>query len=657
MNDADDLKSDFFSNMDTSVNPLDDFYAFSCGEWLRNNPVPPDKSRWGAFNELMETNMERLKAILEECHHSAGDGDLKAAMLGNFYRSAMNTDVIEKKGFEPVSRYLSDIDSIDSLDSLRKIAARLHRIGLSPFFRAFTNNDDRNSSVYSLYLYQGGLSLPDRDYYLQESFREIREYYLDHLFRMFSLLGMDQKDARSSAVSVLEVETQLAKNCRSRVDLRDTEKNYNPVEFSKLEVEYPRLKLIEYLRELQVPAIEFAVIGQPEYFEFLSRFLSEKPLNDLKRYLKWHMLHSASPFLFSDVERENFDMFGRKLMGQKDQEPRWKKAVGIIDGSVGEILGEKFVEKHFTTEARERMAIMVDDIKDVFMDRLRKLSWMGDKTRERAIRKFERFRTKIGHPERYRDYSGLKIDPEDFLGNIVRSQEFEVKRQMSRAGGKVNRDEWFMTPPTVNAYFSPNDNEIVFPAGILQPPFFDENADDAINYGAIGAVISHEITHGYDDQGRRYDENGNLSDWWSADDEARFKKLAADVVKLYSNAEVLPGLHVNGELTLGENIADIGGVSIALEALNRRLQRDPSLDRVVNGFTPQQRFFISFAQIWRCNSLDPTTKMLLTVDTHSPDKIRGVLPVYNHPDFWKCFQSYSPKIGMVQTDKNFIQIW
>ena len=657
MNDSTTMRTDFYSNMDTSVNPLDDFYAFSCGQWLANNPVPADKSRWGAFNELMETNMNRLREILEDCGRHAGDGDLKTRMLGNFYRSAMNTEIIERMKFQPVSNYLSDIDSIDSHDSLREMITRLHKIGLSPFYRVFTNNDDRNSSVYSLYIYQGGLSLPDRDYYLQESFRETREYYLEHLFRMFSILGMDQGEARSSASSVLEVETQLAMNSRSRVDLRDTEKNYNPVEFSKLETEFPGLKLSEHIRDLQVPVIEFAVLGQPEYLEFLSRFLSEKPLGDLKRYLKWHVIHSASPFLFSDIEKENFDMFGRKLMGQKEQEPRWKKAVGIIDGSIGEILGEKFVEKHFTTEARERMAIMVDDIKDVFMDRLRKLSWMGDKTRDRAIRKFERFRTKIGHPERYRDYSGLMIDPEDFLGNIVRSQEFEVKRQMLRAGGKVNRDEWFMTPPTVNAYFSPNDNEIVFPAGILQPPFFDENADDAVNYGAIGAVISHEITHGYDDQGRRFDENGNLSDWWSPDDGARFKKLADEVVNLYSSAEVLPGLHVNGELTLGENIADIGGVSIAFEALNRRLQRDPSLNRVVNGFTPQQRFFISFAQIWRCNSLDPTTKMLLTVDTHSPDKIRGVLPVYNHPDFWKCFHSYSTKKGMIQRDRNFIQIW
>ncbi len=657
MDNATTLNNDFFSNLDTSVNPLEDFYSFSCGHWLANNPVPPDKSRWGAFNELMETNMNRLREILEDCERHAQDGDKKTTMLGNFYRSAMDTDIIERAGFQPITEFLSDIDSIKTLDSVRKMVTKLHRVGLAPLYRVFTSNDYRNSSVYSLYIYQGGLSLPDRDYYIQESFSQIRRDYLEHLSRMFSLLGMEKEKAESSAASVLEIETQIAKHSRSRVELRDSEKNYNPVEFNQLKIRFPELGLPDHLKGLQVPGIEFTVIGQPEYFEFLSGFIAERSLDDLKLYLKWQVLHSASPFLFSEIEQENFDMFGRKLMGQKYQEPRWKKAVGIIDDSIGELLGEKFVEKYFTKEARERMAIMVDDIKSVFLERLRKISWMGEKTRERAIRKFERFRTKIGHPDKFRDYNGLKIEPDDLLGNIIRSQEFEIRRQMLRCGGNVDRNEWLMTPPTVNAYFSPNDNEIVFPAGILQPPFFDLNADDAINYGAIGAVISHEITHGYDDQGRRFDESGNLSEWWSPEDGARFKNLADKVVKLYSSAEVLPGLHVNGELTLGENIADIGGVSIAFEALNRRLLKDPSLDRVVNGFTPQQRFFISFAQIWRSNSLEPTTRMLLTVDTHSPDKIRGTLPVYNHPEFWNVFQSYSKGNETAKQGRDFIEIW
>jgi len=657
MENASTMNNDFFSNMDTSVNPLEDFYSFSCGRWLARNPVPPDKSRWGAFNELMETNMNRLREILEDCDRHASYGDIKTKMLGNFYRSAMDTGIIERARFQPISEYLSDLDSVQSHEAFRKVVTKLQRVGFTPFFRVFTSNDYRNSSVYSLYIYQGGLSLPDRDYYLKETFSEIRKYYSEHLSRMFSLLGVRKDIAESSAVSILEIETQIAKNSRSRVELREAGRNYNPVEFSKLDKMFPHLGLAEHLRGLQVPEIEFAVIGQPEYFEFLSGFLSESPLEDLKLYLKWQVLHSTSPFLFSEVEQENFDMFARKLLGQKSQEPRWKKAVDIIDSTIGEMLGEKFVERYFTNEARERMAVMVDDIKSVFLERLKKVRWMGDKTRERAIGKFERFRTKIGHPEKFRDYTGLQIEPDDILGNIIRAHEFEMKRQMSRAGQKVNRDEWLMTPPTVNAYFSPNDNEIVFPAGILQPPFFDLNADDAINYGAIGAVISHEITHGYDDQGRRFDENGNLSDWWSPDDETRIRKLADEVVKLYSSAEVLPGFHVNGELTLGENIADIGGVSIAFDALNRRLQMDPSLNKTIKGFTAQQRFFISFAQIWRCNSLESTTKMLLTVDTHSPDMIRATLPVYNHREFWECFQSYFENKAKMDADRNFIEIW
>lgn len=656
MTDTGGSKPGFYSIMNTEVDPFEDFYSFSNGKWLRDNPVPPDKSRWGAFNELMESNLVKLREILEECAATRTD-DPKTRILGDFYRSAMDTGKIEELNFAPISGYLSDIDSIDSIDSLLRVIAKLHTVGLSPFFRIFSNNDDKDSSVYSLYIYQGGLSLPDRDYYLQDTFREIRDHYLVHIARMFTFLGLDEKLAGSSASVVFSIEKSLAEMSRSRVELRDAEKNYNRIELKALDTDFPSLKLMDHLKRLRVPEIDFAVVGQPEYFRFLSRFIAEEPLDNLKVYLKWQVLHSASPFLFSLVEKENFDMFGRKLMGQKDQEPRWKKAVGIIDGSVGEALGEKFVKRYFTLESKRRMSTMVEDIKEVFLDRLRNLTWMGEETRERAIRKFERFRTKIGHPDSYRDYSKLRIEPQDFLGNIVRSQEFEVRRQMSRVGSPVNRNEWYMTPPTVNAYFSPNDNEIVFPAGILQPPFFDENADEAINYGAIGSVISHEITHGYDDQGRRYDEDGNLSDWWTAEDVERFRTLSEKVVKLYSSAEALPGLRVNGELTLGENIADIGGISIAFEALNRRLRKNPELDRMIGGFTPQQRFFISFSQIWRCNSLEPTIKMLLTVDTHSPDNIRGTLPVYNHPEFWKSFQPYHKAGNTYSAKKEFIAIW
>lgn len=644
------------SNMDISTNPWEDFYSFSAGNWLRNHPVPADKPRWGAFEELSDFNSRSLKDILEWCSSgSAAPDEGENKQLGDFYISAMDTDTLEHLRFKPVEPFMNSIDRIDSIKSLMSYVHELHLSGIFPFFRIFSQTDEKNSSIYALYLYQGGLSLPDKDYYLLDLFSEIRKHYLKHVENVFFMYGTGREKAQSAAEIVLSIETDIARASRSRVELRDAEKNYNRVALSELDVKFPVLDLKRYFGKVGVPDITYVVIGQPEFFSQINTLLMERPLEEVKTYLRWIVLNVALPYLFSEAEEERFDMFNRKIRGQDKMEPRWKRVVRVIDQFMGESLGKMYVEEHFGPDSREKMTVLVNELREVFAERLSNLDWMTDATRKLALEKFERFRAKIGHPQKFRDYSKVEIRKDDYFGNICRCAAFELRRETARVGGPVDKDEWFMTPPTVNAYFSPPDNEIVFPAGILQPPFFDVKADDAVNYGAIGAVIAHEITHGYDDQGRRYDLEGNLRDWWSAEDEKNFTQRAKDVVDLYDSLEVMPDLHVNGSLTLGENIADFGGVSIAYEALQRHLDRSPESRRNIDGLTPEQRFFVSWAQMWKQNIMEQEARMLVTIDPHSPNKFRAMVPVMNHPKFAEAFRESKHDTGNPLI--RHIQIW
>lgn len=656
--DADSTEDQGFSmsHMDMSVDPMADFFLYTSGNWVRNNPVPKDKSSWNSFLELSESNSIKLREILEECAAAdEGKNDGLVKLLGDFYISAMDTETLEKVRFEPVSEFMEKVDGIDSINRLVETVEFLHSRGISPFFQVSSRTDEKKSEVYGLYIDQGGLSLPDRDYYLSDEFREIREKYIEHISRIFSIYGIEKDTSRSMAQTVLSIETDIAGASRSRTELRDAERNYNRLELNQIEGRYQNLMLLRYLDLAGIPKVDYIIAGQPEYLKFLDSMFKSAAIDDLKAYLKWTILNESAPFMFSEVQEEHFDMFGRTILGQKEQEPRWKRVVRALDEYVGEALGELYVRKYFGKEARERMERMVNDIKEVFVERLLKLDWMTGETKKHALEKFNRFRAKVGHPEKFKDYSSVIIRKEDYFGNVCRASSFEFKRHMERVGSPVDKDEWYMTPSTVNAYFSPPDNEIVFPAGILQPPFFDTSVDIAINYGAIGSVISHEITHGYDDQGRRYDENGNIKDWWNEEDEKSFNERADMVKELYGAMEVLPGLKINGELTLGENIADLGGVSIAYEALQRRLSKEPDLRKNIGGFTQEQLFFISFGQLWRQNILDPMAKLLVTVDPHSPNRFRAMLPVYCHPDFKNTFAEKSklsePAIG------RSIEIW
>jgi putative endopeptidase len=454
---------------------------------------------------------------------------------------------------------------------------------------------------------------------------------------MLALMGETSAQATAHAKTVIDIETDLATACRSRVELRDPDKNYNKFSRSDLLAKTPDIDLDIYLSERDLSDVPYAIVGQPEFFAAVDKLILSRPLSEWKTYLRWHVLHAAAPYLCHDADAENFNFFGKVLSGQPQQEPRWKRAYRMLDGSIGEAVGQLYVEKYFPPEAKARMKDLVDNLQIVFRDHLKNADWMSEATRAKALEKFARFTKKIGYPDKFRDYSSIKIDRGDLFGNVQRAAAFEEHRELVRVGKPVDRTEWDMTPQTVNAYFNPEQNEIVFPAGILQPPFFDLTAPDPINYGAIGVVIGHEITHGYDDQGRKYDADGNLNGWWTKEDAREFEARAQKVVDEYNAFETLPGVHVNGKLTLGENLADLGGISIAYDALERTLAKDPSKRKDINGFTPEQLFFISFAQVWRTTIRDAEARRLVTVDPHSPGRFRAVGPLVNYQQFFDAF--------------------
>ncbi len=643
--------------MDPTVSPATNFYLYANGTWAKNNPIPADKARWGSFVELNERNTWQLHELLvtaaADTNAAPGTPTREA---GDFFAAALDTNRIEALGFQPIASDLARIAAIKSPAELLTLIANFQKEGEGALFGSGVDADEKDSSLYVFQIGQGGLSLPDRDYYLKDSFAAQREKYVAHVTKMFTLLGEPADQATNDAGTVMALETELAKASRSRVDLRDPDKNYNKLTVTALAARNPGLNWPSYLATRGMPDITNLVVGQPEFFDALEKLLATHAVTEWQTYLRWHLLHGAAGALPSAVDAENFKFFGTVLTGRPVQEARWKRAVGAVNGSIGEALGQLYVEKYFPPAAHARMAALVDNLKAVFADHLAKLEWMTAPTRAKALAKFARFTQKIGCPDKFRDYSSIRIDREDYYGNLRRATAFEEHRQDVRVGQKVDRTEWGMTPPTVNAYFNPAQNEIVFPAGILQPPFFDVTRDDAVNYGGIGVVIGHEITHGYDDQGRKFDADGNLNDWWTADDAKQFEARAQKVVDEYDGFEALPGLHVNGKLTLGENIADLGGISIAFDALERTLAKHPENRKLIDGFTPEQRFFLSFAQIWRTNARDAEVRRLITVDPHSPGQFRSVGPVMNYQMFFDAFD-IKPGTPMWRAPELRANIW
>lgn len=622
--------------MDRSVDPRVDFAKYAAGGWYANNQIPDDKARWGGFNELDQSNSAKLRAIVEAAAADPGPAGSVSQKVGDFYASAIDTATINARGLEPIQADLAAIAAAKSTEDLIVLAAKLH-VGIgSPFLGAAFYPDQKQSDRYGFYLSQGGMSLPSKEYYFSDKFARERWEYLGHVAKMLELAGVARADAYRQAEAIFAFEKSLAANAKLPVELRDRIANYNKMTIADAIAAYPGVPLQRFIAELGVPAgVTDVIVGQPKFFEGLSQAMQHAPLDDLKAYLRWQLLRSSAPYLSAAFEDESFRFYGTVLNGTPQQEPRWQRATKMVDRSIGEALGQLYVAKHYPPEAKARMDEMITNIKAVFRERLQKLEWMSEETRAKALAKFDRFEAMIGYPAKWRDYSAVEIKRDDYFGNVVRATVADSRRRIDRTGQPVDRQEWSMTPPTVNAYYSPVTNQIVFPAGILQPPFFDFHADDAVNYGAIGGVIGHEITHGFDDQGRRSDADGNLTDWWTEEDAAKFRARAQKLVEQYNGYYALPGLAINGQLSLGENIGDLGGTSIAFEALQRSLAGKEK--KLIDGLTPEQRFYISWAQQWRTLYRDDAMRLQIARGPHAPGNFRAFGPLVNQQEFFDAF--------------------
>ena len=558
--------------------------------------------------------------------------------IGDFYFSGMDTNKIEAEGYKPITDDLKAIDNIATPDDIIKNIANLQLCGSYPLFVFYAGQDDKNSNMVIAQFMQGGLGMKDRDYYLGDDARSktLREEYVKYMTNMFALVGMSSTDAASNAAKVLEFETKIASVSRTRLQLRDPIANYNKMDLAGLQETAPEINWTEYFKILGVAATKDISVGQPEFFTAIGKLIKDASLEDWKIYLKWNIINEAAPYLSSKFVDERFHFYGTVFSGKEKNKERWKRIISETSGSLGEAVGQLYVEKYFPPEAKKKMVDLVENLKKALGERISKLEWMTDATKQLALAKLNKMNVKVGYPDKWIDYSSVEITRDSYYKNVIATNRFGVKYELNKIGKPVDRAEWGMTPQTVNAYYSPNMNEIVFPAAILQPPFFYLNADDAVNYGAIGVVIGHEMTHGFDDQGRQYDKEGNLTDWWTPEDAAKFKEHVQVLVDQFNKINMLDTLHVDGDLTLGENIADLGGVMVSFTAFQTAKQKSQPKEKL-DGFTPEQRFFLSFAQVWRGNIRDKELMKRIKEDVHSPAKARvnGTLP--NVPYFFEAF--------------------
>jgi putative endopeptidase len=644
------------SYMDTSVSACDNFYQFANGGWLRKTEIPAAFPSWGAGSMLRERNNEVLRQILDESvRNTKAAKNSDAQLIGDFYASCMDEAAIEKDGAKPLDAYLKQIDAMKGANDLPRVLGNVHRVGANAVFAYFVYPDFKNSASNLAYAWQGGLSLPNREYYTKtdEKSQKLRVQFQEHVTRMFQLLGDAPEKARANAAAVMKFETRLALSSKTPVELRDPAGSYNKKTFADLNAATPGFAWATYVNEIGSPRITEINLAHPDFFKTVNEMLKDVSLEDWKTYLRWQVLTAAAPFLSKNFADENFAFFRQTLSGVKEQQPRWRRCAAWTDGQLGEALGQEFVRRNFTPDAKRRMNDLVSNLFAAYRERIQKLDWMSDATKTQALAKLGSFQRKIGYPDVLRGYKGLSIDRQSFFGNIFRAAEFTTVRDLQDIGRPVDKTRWGMSPPTVDAYYNPTYNEIVFPAGILQPPFFDAKADDAVNYGQIGAIIGHEITHGFDDQGSQFDAAGNLKMWWTPEDRKRFEEKAECVVKQFGGYEVDKDLFINGKLTLGENIADLGGVVIAYNAFRKALEGKPRPANV-DGFTPEQRFFISYAQGWLRKSRPEAIRLLVQSDPHSVPDCRTMGPLSNMPEFAEAFQC---KAGDRMVRETRCQVW
>lgn len=626
------------ANMDTTVYPGDDFDAYANGGWKQLNPIPDDKSTFGSFNLLIDNNELQVKELINNIKsndHADGTVEQKIA---DFINSGMDTVAIQNAGIKPMQSEFEKIDAITDIDGIKKHFLHFQKNGISSAFAVFANADKKNSDMVVTYLYQSGIGMPDKDYYLAETerFVEIRTKYTEHLATMFSLLGDNETLSTENAATVMEIETRLAKASMDRSTLRDPHKTYNKTTLDSLDMLNPNIEWKKYFNELGIGDPGVIIVGQPDFFAEINRAIEEVSIDDWKTYLRWSLINSTANYLSKEYVEADFNFYGKTLSGTPENRLRWKRVLGAANGYLGEAIGQAYVKEHFPPEAKTRMLELVGNLKLALGERIDALDWMSEETKKNAQEKLATITVKIGYPDKWKDYSSLEVKKDAYVLNIMRAKSFGFNEMIAKINKPVDKTEWHMPPQIVNAYYSPLQNEIVFPAGILQPPFFYMDADDAVNYGAIGVVIGHEMTHGFDDKGRFYDKDGNLNTWWTEEDNEKFNAKAEVLVNQFNEYTVLDSAKANGKYTLGENIADLGGLNIAYTAFKQTEQWANQGNKIAN-FTPDQRFYLSYAHLWAQNIRDKEILRRTQEDVHSLGRLRVIGPLRNIPEFYEAF--------------------